>query len=148
MIHRDLKPNNCFIDDSGVVKVGDFGLSRESGDKMVEEGGYTPNPNKAGEVLLGDGDHTAGVGTRSYASPEQMKGSDYDSSTDIYSLGLILFELCYPMYTVSDRTSGPVRAWILYWLTICFQSSPYWGRAWNGSQYLASSEIKFFLSIG
>jgi serine/threonine protein kinase len=47
-------------------------------------------------------DITAGVGTRSYASPEQMKGgSDYDSSTDIYSLGIILFELCYPMYTVS-----------------------------------------------
>lgn len=118
LIHRDLKPNNCFIDDSGAVKVGDFGLSRESA-----------NDNRDGldpveEMVLGgnnilDNDNrgdpkcyyasslreiTAGVGTRSYASPEQMKGSDYDSSTDIYSLGIILFELCYPMYTGMERT--------------------------------------------
>jgi serine/threonine protein kinase len=94
LIHRDLKPNNCFIDDTGVVKVGDFGLSRESTDKGNEATPNTPMP-------LGDGtDNTAGVGTRSYASPEQMSGSDYDSSTDVYSLGIILFELCYPMYTV------------------------------------------------
>ena len=38
-----------------------------------------------------------------YASPEQMKGSDYDSTTDLYSLGIMLFELCYPMYTGMER---------------------------------------------
>jgi outer membrane protein assembly factor BamB len=98
LIHRDLKPNNCFIDDVGVVKVGDFGLSRESGESTKED----EMDNKASiedEPLVGD--ITAGVGTRSYASPEQMQGSDYDSSADVYSLGIILFELCYPMYTVS-----------------------------------------------
>jgi serine/threonine protein kinase len=94
LIHRDLKPCNCFIDDAGVVKVGDFGLSRESG--AMEDSNLS---------FLGDGndDNTAGVGTRSYASPEQMKGSDYGASTDVYSLGIMLFELCYPMYTVSQR---------------------------------------------
>ena len=96
LIHRDLKPNNCFIDDSGVVKVGDFGLSREAGEKGNDV------PSKRPSTLGCDGgDNTAGVGTRSYASPEQMNGSDYDSSTDVYSLGIMLFELCYPMYTVS-----------------------------------------------
>ena len=97
LIHRDLKPNNVFIDDTGAVKVGDFGLSRASNDssEVETEIGSTNN-------YCGNGEITAGVGTRSYASPEQMKGgSDYDSSTDIYSLGIILFELCYPMYTVS-----------------------------------------------
>mmetsp|Transcript_15936 Transcript_15936/g.36764 ORF Transcript_15936/g.36764 Transcript_15936/m.36764 type:complete len:1474 (+) Transcript_15936:148-4569(+) len=104
LIHRDLKPNNIFIDDTGAVKVGDFGLSRESTDSG--EGGVDAET----VALTGstgydhNADITAGVGTRSYASPEQMKGgSDYDSSTDIYSLGIILFELCYPMYTGMER---------------------------------------------
>lgn len=111
LIHRDLKPNNCFMDDSGVVKVGDFGLSRESAndnrealeplDELVEE--EMELEGKAGGASSFR-EITAGVGTRSYASPEQMQGSDYDSSTDIYSLGIMLFELCYPMYTGMERT--------------------------------------------
>lgn len=99
LIHRDLKPNNCFIDESGVVKVGDFGLSREAGDSQEDSNAGVDLENDVNAM----GDITAGVGTRSYASPEQMKGSDYDSSTDVYSLGIILFELCYPMYTGMER---------------------------------------------
>jgi serine/threonine protein kinase len=96
LLHRDLKPNNCFVDDTGVVKVGDFGLSRESGEQ-IDSTDIIPQESPG----VG-GDNTAGVGTRSYASPEQMSGSDYDSSTDVYSLGIMLFELCYPMYTVRN----------------------------------------------
>jgi serine/threonine protein kinase len=99
LIHRDLKPSNCFIDGSGNVKVGDFGLSRESTDKDEGEASF---PQSRQEDRVFD-NHTAGIGTRSYASPEQMNGSDYDSSTDVYSLGIILFELCYPMYTGMER---------------------------------------------
>jgi len=98
LIHRDLKPSNCFIDKDNTVKIGDFGLSREvvtvkKDDKDVDvdtfesEGGVIHNTSK--------------VGTYLYASPEQSKGSNYTESTDIYSLGIIFFELCYPMYTVS-----------------------------------------------
>lgn len=92
LIHRDLKPSNCFIDD-GVVKVGDFGLSRESSEPSASSESTSP------EKWFGGGDLSAGIGTRAYASPEQMTGS-YDSSTDVYSLGIMLFELCYPMCTV------------------------------------------------
>lgn len=110
LIHRDLKPQNCFIDDAeGVVKVGDFGLSRESStsadiinnNESYEDVVAVEHPSSCeAENTVGN---TVGVGTRAYASPEQMRGSDYDASTDVFSLGLILFELLYPMYTAMER---------------------------------------------
>ncbi len=100
LIHRDLKPSNCFME-GGTVKIGDFGLSRESG------GGSTTD-NSAdvsfdAERSLGT-TNTAGVGTYIYASPEQIASRDYDSSTDVYSLGVMLFELVNPMYSAHERS--------------------------------------------
>lgn len=101
LIHRDLKPSNCFMDDSE-VKIGDFGLSRESNSDKDNVAHDDDKPEQKDDSL-GDEDITTQVGTSSYASPEQMNGSNYNSSTDIFSLGIILFELIYPMYTGMER---------------------------------------------
>jgi len=101
LIHRDLKPANCFMDDSA-VKIGDFGLSRESSSDSGNTNGDGASEQKD-DCFEGDEEITTKVGTSSYASPEQMNGSHYNSSTDIFSLGIILFELCYQMNTGMER---------------------------------------------
>ena len=75
-------------------------MSRESGskhDELEDIDGMSKRHSL-------DQENTAGVGTQSYASPEQLNGKDYDSSSDVYSLGIILFELCYPMKTGMERS--------------------------------------------
>ncbi len=76
MIHRDVKPANCFLDSNGKVKIGDFGLSKSTRDK---ETGLT----KTGTFM----------GTPSYAAPEQIRGDKVDGRTDLYSVGATLFFL-------------------------------------------------------
>lgn len=76
MIHRDVKPANCFLDSNGKVKIGDFGLSKSTRDK---ETGLT----KTGTFM----------GTPSYAAPEQIRGDKIDGRTDLYSVGATLFFL-------------------------------------------------------
>jgi len=76
LIHRDLKPSNCFIDVSGTVKIGDFGLSRESGDENKHSAQQQNTTQTQTDESLDRGDvgkgmqNTAGVGTYMYASPE------------------------------------------------------------------------------
>ena len=74
LIHRDIKPQNVLIDTEGRAKVTDFGIARS-----LESDGLT----KTGRVL----------GTTDYVSPEQAMGHDVDARSDIYSLGVLLFEM-------------------------------------------------------
>ncbi len=74
IIHRDIKPHNIFVDDSGRYKLGDFGIS-----KIISE--FSVN-------------FTREIGTQAYVAPEMFSGAEgdsYDASTDIYSLGLVLY---------------------------------------------------------
>lgn len=76
MIHRDIKPDNLMIDESGRVKIMDFGLMRSVDVKK--------------DGLTADG---LFVGTVEYASPEQCQDRKLDARTDLYSLGVVLYEL-------------------------------------------------------
>lgn len=106
LMHRDLKPSNIFFTMDDVVKVGDFGLvtAMDQEEDEDEQSSLTPAP------LLTR--HTGQVGTKLYMSPEQLSGNSYSHKVDIYSLGLILFELLCPFRTQMERvrTLTEVRA--------------------------------------
>jgi serine/threonine protein kinase len=122
IIHRDLKPSNIFLlskdqiresdrkeiesprstSEAKWVVIGDFGLA-------VYRQGQDPS---AGTISLSSSvelsqssstEHTSGVGTMVYASPEQIHEQSYDEKTDIYSLGIIFFELLCFMSTKMER---------------------------------------------
>jgi serine/threonine-protein kinase len=73
VIHRDIKPHNVIVDSEGVVKVTDFGIARAGASQMTEEGAI--------------------IGTAQYLSPEQARGAPVDQTSDLYSTGIVLFEL-------------------------------------------------------
>lgn len=86
VIHRDLKPGNIMIDSEGRTKVLDFGLA-----KLRQE---MPLDSEDTEALTGTlTDKTRAVGTLPYMSPEQIDGGSVDARSDLFSLGVVLYEL-------------------------------------------------------
>lgn len=98
LIHRDLKPSNIFFSLDGQIKIGDFGLVTDMCD--------IPNIiTQCGDIsgLPSCDKHTEQVGTHLYMSPEQLKGQSYNYKVDIYSIGLIFFELLVVFSTEMER---------------------------------------------
>ncbi|KAL0120953.1 hypothetical protein PUN28_008578 [Cardiocondyla obscurior] len=100
LIHRDLKPSNIFFAYDDKIKIGDFGLVTA----MTEGYDRVHTPTAENEtVSFKNSVHTACVGTHLYMSPEQMNGQMYNYKVDIYSLGIIFFELLIPFFTDMER---------------------------------------------
>jgi translation initiation factor 2-alpha kinase 4 len=100
VVHRDLKPENIFIDAASNVKIGDFGLATS--------GQYTITDKTASTAAHMSGDMTRSIGTAFYVAPEVRSsvGGTYTSKVDMYSLGIIFFEMCFrPLIMGMDRAS-------------------------------------------
>ncbi len=80
LVHRDLKPENVMRTESGTIKVLDFGLARET---TLFATGMTPTITQAGAL----------IGTPGYMAPEQIRGLPVDARTDIFAVGVLLYEL-------------------------------------------------------
>ncbi len=96
VVHRDVKPANLLLDESGSVFVADFGIARRAGDAQL--------------TLTGEA-----MGTGAYAAPEQRAGHPVDGRADVYALAVVLHELVtgrLPLDRPGESLPGPFGAWL------------------------------------